>query len=313
MAEETKAPAATEPEPVVDAVYDFQPADEKKPAKSDEKPAAEAKPEDKPEKKPEPAAPKHNEFLVEQAIEFGATQAQIDRVSPAELKAWVKQQIAERRSQADGRKPEPDADDDLGVEVDGKKVKASDYDPGIAAVLKALKKQGDLQKQQLESIQADHARRHASDQKAAAEAFFADLSDLYGKGQYEELDPDTLGRRNLLVYAAGVVKTDSPVEIAKKLKTAHAQLQKLYGGKAEVPAPKAPEKELPDRDPDTGQFRRTPEADAEVERWRRGGVHEPTSRTTPAPKEPNLGPEERAERVVAQKFQEFGLRPNGFK
>lgn len=301
------------------AAYQTQPKDKAGEAKPDKdaKPAAE-------DKKPEPAKPaapekpKHNEDLVELALEFGATEAEIEQVSPARLKAWVREQAAGRRAPPEPKTAEPKADDAIEFEFDGKKhsIKADDLDPSVVALFRHFQVQNKTLTEQVQAQVKFHQQARAAAVWDAVDEAFAGLDKaVFGDGGRDTLDPKSAEyeRRKLVVQAAGIELTDTPAQVRKKLAAKAA----LFGP---PPAPKADAKPESKAEPDhadrgdgrneKGQF--VPDADArqEMKRWDDAALPPPTASREPGPGR-KLSPEEASDKAVAETMKRIGLVPNG--
>jgi hypothetical protein len=318
-ADPDRASASNQPE--YDSTYDFpaeepKAADKQPAAKADTAPAeksqpkAEAKPEPKPEPKSEPAAPKHNPDLVELALEFGATEGEIAEVSPARLKAWVREQASARRQAPEPKKAEP-AEDVIEFEHGGQKhkLKADDLDPAVAALFKSLRDSQQQLQTELKAQRESAAAARRQEQIEAAVDFFEEAGDQFAASAEEGKQ-----RRFALWQIAGIAPDTPAAQVRAKLKAAAALFGLAPGGKPQKAAEPAPEakpvaRETPDRDPGTGRF--VPDADAkkEMDRWDDAAVPVPTGRDEGPGRK--LSPEEASDKAVAAAMKRHGLVPNG--
>lgn len=322
--------SSTESQADFESTYDFPQTDDKsaapkagaKPAadKGDPKPAAEKKEPEKAEPKadPKPEKPRHNEELVELALEFGATEAEIEQVTPARLKAWVRGQIAERR----GARPEPKKDepkdDVIEFELDGKKqsLKADDWDPNVVALLRSMQAQNKALAEKFEAQEKAHQQSQAAALWESVEDGFESLdAAIFGKGRYADLDQKSIEfqRRAMLYSAAGIQPTDTPKQVKAKL----AAKAVLFGA-SPAPSPKVePEKAEPDHEDRgdgrnaKGQFVPDAEAQKELKRWDDAALPPPTPSREPGP-DRKLTLEEASDRAVAATMRKHGLVPNGY-
>jgi hypothetical protein len=290
-------------------------------APSDDPKAAD-KPEPKAEPKPESEAPRHNPDLVELALDLGATQDQIDGVSPAVLKQWVRDQNRAARQPAPAKKPDPepepdDADDVLDEYEDGgvkKKIKASEYEAPVVHLFKTVK---ELREKLAARERADAERETAARFQSVEDAFEAlgaEAAALLGKGHTSEFkaESDEMFRRTAVFRTANLTTADTPKQIAAKVKAAY---ERLFG-KAPPAAKPAPAEAKPDADPDAftpprddkGRFVPTEDAQAEIRKWAAGGLPEPTGRAAPKPK---VTGDAAAIRAVEDEFRKLGYTPNG--
>lgn len=302
LAQEVAAPAADQfaYDPEFDGIIGEDDAPDAKPVeadtpkadKADKADKSEAKPEAKPvaEAKPVEAAKpaKHDPYIERMAKRFGASQEWIDAQVPEFLEAEVHRAIARGSNPPATEKVEPKPAE-IEYEFKGEKRKITEEDfPELFPAFQAQHQQiAELRKY----IEDERKARDESQRESAWEAVddqFAEQADLFGKGRTSELDKSTneYKRRSLVVREADIRPGMTPKQIRARL----AKAAEIFGAVPAVAKPaaesaKAPAKELPERDAETGQFVAAPahpvKALEEEQRWAANGQSRPTNRTAP--------------------------------
>lgn len=264
MTEPTTTAAAPAPAPVPDDPYDlgdtsFNPQPVAAPA-----PVAEVAPDPRP-RNPDGTfarpAPVHPQYLKDQALEFGFSEADLAEMPTDALHrtvlqmaknrlAFRSQQDTARTVQGDGPRvdpppqPEP-APDDLGLDE-------SQYDPGLVGILKKQAKElAELRKVKgvVDSLNERETKRETSRAGDLLDSHFEALGPeyerIFGAGPAGELaDADAMKRRIFVLQEAGVNLSNVTPKSLAKIK---AVAEKIYmpPEAAKAPDPYAPAEKAP--------------------------------------------------------------------
>lgn len=270
--------------------------------------------------RPEPTGPQHSARSLRLAHEFGYAQADIDNMTPAQLDASVEQmnlfvlrqarenekrmQAMQNRDRAPAPRPvtQQQPKDEL--------LDESEFDPRLAKTVNRLIAENKQLRQQQGQIVENERRKHVSQMDDAIDGGFEALSKthghLFGVGPAGTLPKDSpeMRRRIKIIRASGILNSDSPRQIAAKIKDAVADL---------VPAATAEPAEEASAYGDAVQPRPTPKngkprgkngqflTDEEA-RWQEGALAQPRSRTSV--QEPDG--RDKAVKNVAKLLQERG-------
>lgn len=215
---------------------------------------------------PEPAKlPSHPRSLVRRALEYGASQEQINAASLDELDSFVSDQDTFRENAA--RAPKPDAKDpaqddiDWGLRSDGTPLKESDFEPGMAALIKR-------QHREMKELRATVATREVEHAAKTIDGAFANLDNpVFGSGAAAEITKEEFSARLRLLRAAGIDLNNPPSTpvIEKKLKAVMSELG--ISAKKESPK-KEPENAYAEAANGNGRITK--------EQWDEAGVAVPT-------------------------------------
>lgn len=262
---------------------------------------------------PEPAKPaspkkiEHSANDLAEAFDYGFPTEQVSKLSPEELKielrATRKWLVAERQralaedTRTEGRRPAPKEPDPAAVKplAEQDLTEEEGFDPRIVALQKELRslkqKQGDVE-------QKVNRREQASRDEMLDDAFAAlgpGYEKLFGTGGAADLveakQNRELGRRATVYREAKILETDTPKQIAKKIKfTAEflfdaaqpaaaapdkpGSIYDRIGTQTQVPDTVAgTQRDLPPRGPD-GKFT--------TEQWNQAGLARPSNRNEAA-------------------------------
>lgn len=247
---------------------DFEPyddADDTVLASPPPPPAAAAKPAE---------TPKHDEFALSMARELGATQSQIDAMSPDELRGAIKYTIAQRKNQptqaAEPAKPVIPAEEEFDFGVS--KERLNEFDPDLVNVMKSLAKRAKAAEAATEEVkkfkgeyEAEKTERAKRQVYGQADKVFSAREDVFGKGAPTELtNPAHLARRMAAINMAMGPDADQGVPFPKRLQ----QAAETLFGPAKPAEPVAPAKKATPADDYLEQAKAA---------WAAGTVAKPTA------------------------------------
>lgn len=228
-------------------------------------PAAAAKPAE---------TPKHDEFALSMARELGATQSQIDAMSPDELRGAIKYTLAQRKNQpaqaVEPAKPVVPAEEEFDFGLS--KERLAEFDPDFYTAMKALAKKAKLAdaaheevkklKTEYETEKTERTKRQLYGQ---ADKVFSAREDVFGKGAPTDLtDPAQLARRRAAFNMAMGPDADQGVPFPKRLQ----QAAETLFGPAKPAEPVAPAKKATPADDYLEQAKAA---------WAAGTVAKPTA------------------------------------
>lgn len=234
-----------------------------------------------PVEEPEPTKQKHSDYLRRVANEFGFPQTDIDTLTSDQLWSEVNHlrdlqhaeyERANRGKQAVPTKGASVAPSEPEVDPLDAFDKEDAYTPEVKALASEVKRLRKIA-EKVDVLEKNETHRQGRTIEDAIDAAFEPLekdhADLIGEGTIAELTQSNkaaVDNRVFVYRAAGIVNSDTPAQIKRKITAAFQRLQAFGGSKSATPAPAKPSKNGYEQQPS-------------AERLQAGQVAMPTARS----------------------------------